>query len=97
MTGFSDETRDQIWQRAGGLCEARCAPQCRIWGFWCHHRLLRRHGNHSTVNGLLVCTPCHQLIHTAGRAAYDAGLLVRSWANPADIPVTPGLFTKGTP
>ena len=92
MTGFTDDVRSEIVARAQGRCEARCSAVCRGQGVEAHHRLLRSHNDHRTVNGLLVCLLCHELLHRVGEPAYAAGLLVHAWDDPASVPVSPGLF-----
>jgi hypothetical protein len=39
------------------------------------------------VNLLDVCHSCHATIHARPAASYAAGLMVHSWADPADVPV----------
>jgi len=55
-----------------------------------HHRKLRSQGGeHTEANLLWVHDSCHTAIHQYPRAAYLCGLLVRSYLDPANIPVKP--------
>lgn len=79
--------RAEAWGLWSGRCAVRGDPlpweQCHG-----HHRLMKSAGGPNTlVNCLPVCARCHERIHRAGDAAYDAGWLVRSWLDPADVPV----------
>lgn len=86
-SGFDAPTTQEILYRSRFNCEARLEG-CQGRGHHLHHRKLRRHGDHRAINGLHVCAPCHSDIHSMGAAAYELGLLVHSWDDPADIPVT---------
>ena len=56
-----------------------------------HHRKRRSQGiNNYAENLLAVCLACHDWIHSHVAKAYDLGLLVHSWADPAFIPVITG-------
>jgi hypothetical protein len=82
---------DAVITRAAGACEAcKCAAAGKMS---LHHRKLRSQGGEHTVENLLWVHDgpqgCHETIHRFTRASYLCGLLVRSWLNPADIPVTP--------
>jgi hypothetical protein len=72
-------------RRSGGVCEI-CLTEAATH---LHHRKLRRHGDHRIVNALHLCAKCHQDVHRGDQriAAYDAGYLVRSHHDPADVPV----------
>lgn len=83
---FDQATRSAVAHRSQGNCEARLA-NCRGRGFEMHHRQLRRWGDHTETNALHVCTPCHTDIHQMGDRAYELGLLVHGWDDPATIPV----------
>lgn len=79
------KVRKAARQRSGGRCE--------LCGFaeatHLHHRQLRRHGDHRIVNALHVCATCHGRVHSDRdvQVAYDAGWLVRSFLDPADVAV----------
>ena len=74
--------------RANGACEA-----CRFTAAGkmdLHHRKLRSQGGQHTVENLLyVHDGCHSEIHDRVELAYKLGLLVRSYLDPADVPVHP--------
>ena len=75
-----EAVRPHVYTRSRGRCETRCSPRCRGKGDQVHHRKLRAQGGtNDLVNLLHVCTPCHDAIHSAGEAAYQAGLLVHGW------------------
>lgn len=72
--------------------EYRCARCGRyVDGGSRHHRQLRRFGDHSSSNLLLLCgsgtTGCHGLVHSKVAESYALGLLVHSWHEPAAVPV----------
>lgn len=56
-----------------------------------HHRQLRRFGNHTITNLILLCgsgtTGCHGWVHGNVALAYEAGWLVHSWHTPDSVPV----------
>lgn len=79
-----------VMRRSGGWCEAWMTKGCTRTGEQRHHRKLRRHGDHSVVNLLLVCNVCHQAIHANPERSYARGLLVRSTDDPATIEVLTG-------
>lgn len=57
-----------------------------------HHRQLRRSGDHSAANLVLLCgsgtTGCHGWVHANPAASYRLGLMVHSWHDPASVPLT---------
>jgi hypothetical protein len=68
-------------------CAAKCAPDCNGRNEHAHHRKLRRHaGPTDDPNLLNVCQPCHTWIHLNVADATARGLLVPSWAEPAEWP-----------
>jgi hypothetical protein len=87
--------RPQIIARAGGACEARFATDCTGRtgpSSPVHHRKLRTQGGpNSDVNLMAVCVPCHAEIHARPPRSRRAGMLVPSWADPAEIPIVPGV------
>ena len=88
--GFPEEVRMSVRRRSGGRCETH-SRACTGEAHHFHHRKLRRHKDHSAVNCLHVCTSCHRYIHDVmGEAAYLMGWLVRSFEDPAEIPVRKG-------
>jgi hypothetical protein len=56
-----------------------------------HHRQLRRHGDHSPANLVLLCgsgtTGCHGWAHANPREARRVGLIVPSWLRAESVPV----------
>jgi len=50
-----------------------------------HHRKLRRHGDETPANILEVGVELHDAIHRNPALAYEHGLLVHSWDDPAEI------------
>lgn len=88
---FSPATRRAIYARDLGRC-ARCSRALGP-GANAHHRKLRSRGGLGTLaNGVLLCgsgtTGCHGWAHANVRAATDLGLIVASWDDPAEVPVT---------
>lgn len=55
-----------------------------------HHRQLRRHGDHSPANLILLCgsgtTGCHGEVHDHPARARTLGLIVLSFASPESVP-----------
>lgn len=53
-----------------------------------HHRLLQSQGGKDEEANLIpLCNRCHDRVHDKNGRAYRAGLLVRSWESPADVPI----------
>jgi hypothetical protein len=79
---------DSVDQREQFLC-ARCGKS--IDGGSRHHRQLRRFGDHSTANLILLCgsgtTGCHGWVHSHVQRSYELGYLVHSWHLPENVPV----------
>jgi hypothetical protein len=70
-------------------CEAKVAEGCTGRNEHAHHRQLRAHGGKATdVNLLALCLRCHQHVHANPQESYELGLLVPSWADPEEWPVT---------
>lgn len=77
--------RAEVFARSKGdgeirLCEARFSERCSVRGEHLHHKLARRHGDHSAENLLDVCLPCHAEIHASKdrKRVERLGLIVRS-------------------
>jgi 5-methylcytosine-specific restriction endonuclease McrA len=82
------EVADAVIARAAGACEA-CRFTLGEIGHM-HHRRLRSQGGQHTPENLLLChNSCHSMIHHLPEVSYGLGLLVRSWLDPADVPVNP--------
>lgn len=71
-------SRQAVYERADGMCEARYAGDCAGGGHQVHH-LAGRVGKdpHRLSNLLLVCRACHEMIHAWPEEAYRLGLMVR--------------------
>lgn len=73
------------------LCRSRDHGVCVLCGSnatHLHHRQLRRHGNHSASNLLSLDGHCHTRVHGHVAWATEFGLIVPSWAVPAEVPVS---------
>lgn len=74
--------------RARYCCE-RCGRE--VDGGSRHHRKLRRFGDHSVANLVLLCgsgtTGCHGHVHANPKQSYLDGWLVHSWHEPAAVPI----------
>ena len=70
-------SRTAIYERAEGMCEARCTTSCAGDGHQVHH-VAGRDGPdpHRLGSLLLVCAACHAVIHANPEWAYGAGLMV---------------------
>ena len=87
--------RELVYNRSDYLCEVRIPGVCLGRATNWHHRQAKgQRGPWAPSNGLHVCgsgtTGCHgALTNTNGRRAeYEAkGWIVRSWQNPAEVPV----------
>jgi hypothetical protein len=88
-SGFSERVRLAVRIRSRDVCEVD-SKVCVERAAHFHHRKLRGHGDHSSVNCLHVCASCHTYLHAVGYTAYLMGWLVHSWDDPAEIPVRRG-------
>ena len=71
-----------------GPCEAR-TDVCTGRAQHMHHRKLRSQGGKDEAsNYLSCCSSCHGFIHARPAWSYERGLLVRSYQDPAEVPVT---------
>lgn len=70
-----------------------------VWCAWCgarnvnpalHHRRLPGRVDH-VQNVVAICHACHNgrrdSVHLSPAVAYERGLLVHSWDDPADVPI----------
>lgn len=95
---FSEELKavtPQLYIRSQGTCEAKIPNVCAgPYNLHRHHRRrrnVRKDGKANALsNLLLVCQPCHALIHHKPRWARENGFIVSSNADPDFIPVTKG-------
>lgn len=81
---FTDATRDLVRRRCAGKCEL-AAPGCWGTGTQFHHRQLRRGGNHSPQNCLLLCLSCHNWVHAHVKTSLANGWLVSQYDDPATV------------
>lgn len=73
----------------------RSRGQCQVYLEGCtgratvvHHRKLRSQGGTNDLNSLLhLCDSCHREVHKNTGSSYESGFLVRSWADPEEVPV----------
>lgn len=87
---FPAAARRLIAGRDADRC-ARCGRPLRQ-GANAHHRKLRSRGGRGTpANGVLLCgsgtTGCHGWAHGNVKDATEAGLIVASWDDPAEVPM----------
>ena len=85
--GPTRDTTAAVDERDKYRC-VRCARD--IDGGSRHHRQLRRFGDHSAANLVLLCgsgtTGCHGWVHANPALAYATGLMIHSWHDPASVP-----------
>lgn len=76
--------RRAVTARSGGWCEGGCGrPAAHV-----HHRKLRSQGGtHDPVNLAHLATVCHVWAHANPLEAVALGLIVPSWADPAEVPL----------
>lgn len=80
--------RPLVRARSRGVCEAGISSSCTGRASHVHHRKLRAHAGPNTLENLLdVCEACHSTIHGNPARSIEHGLLVPSWADPAEVPV----------
>ncbi len=69
-------------------CRVRVHPRCNGRAAHQHHRKLRSQGGTNDPDNLLgVCVLCHHEIHAHPAVSYEHGWLVKSWDDPATVPV----------
>lgn len=72
--------KPELLRRSGGACEAGQSPYCRRVGSEIHHKKKRSQGGSNEERNLLwVCGPCNGWIEDHPLAAYNAGLVTKSW------------------
>ncbi len=90
MTGFPQQVRDRVANRAVQHCE-RCGHATNVYQW--HHRRPRGSGGskaadtNTAANCLLLCVPCHAWVESNREEALHFGYLVRQGHNPAEVPV----------
>lgn len=81
--------RERVQERSEGQCEARITAVCTGPATQQHHRKLRSQGGQDTEENLLdLCAACHAFAHANATWAVVSGLIVPSWANPDEFPVS---------
>lgn len=87
-TGPTAATIAAVDDRAGNCCE-----RCGAWaeGGSRHHRKLRRHGDHSVQNLVLLCgsgtTGCHGFVHANPALSYADGWMIHGGDDPLLVPI----------
>lgn len=89
--GDFSELREIVKSRSGGYCEKCGKPLGESWAL--HHRKLRSRGGKDTLtNFVALHHQCHNLgtnsVHFNPRTAEQLGLMVPSWQDPKDAPLT---------
>lgn len=88
--GPSPETCRLVDERDQERC-VRCGRSLHVTHGSRHHRQLRRHGDHSPANLILLCgsgtTGCHGWVHAHPALAYEMGWMLRSWQTAEAHPV----------
>jgi len=85
------ELREVVKSRSSGYCEKCGKPLGESWAL--HHRKLRsRGGEDSLTNFVALHHECHNLgngsVHSNPKLAEQLGLMVPSWQDPKDAPLT---------
>lgn len=80
------EARRAVQARCNGRCEIGLRD-CRGAMTGVHHRRLRRHGDHQPESLLAACNNCHEWVQTHPRVSYAMGWMVKSYEDPAVVPV----------
>lgn len=81
--------REAVHQRGQGLCD-RCGGRLgEVDGNWeAHHRQLRSQGGTWALSNVAaLCGYCHREVHGEPERAYAEGWLVKSYDDPAEVPV----------
>ena len=84
--------RELVFARCGGYCE-RCGIPLNPDDWALHHRKLKSRGGQDTPeNTVALHHHCHNLgtqsVHLNPAEATRRGLMVPSWENPTEIPIT---------
>lgn len=90
MPGPSRESCDIVDARDRYAC-TRCGRSLASTHGSRHHRQLRRHGDHSPANLVLLCgsgtTGCHGWAHGNPASARSEGFIVPGWCDARKVPV----------
>lgn len=90
-----DETTCRLVDDRDNRCCVRCGVSLYAVTGSRHHRKLRsqcsRQEKHTASNLILLCgsgtTGCHGWVHAHPELAYESGLMVHAWDDPALVPV----------
>lgn len=91
MSKVFAELRELALLRCGGYCEKCANPLPESWAL--HHRQLKSRGGKDVIENLVALHHgCHNLdtdsVHLNPSEAHDKGLMVGSWQNPHECPIT---------
>lgn len=71
------QARQEVLERSGGRCEARCCDDCNGRLELVHHKRRRSQGGTDDLSNLLgLDNACHDHIHANPSWAMDAGYLI---------------------
>lgn len=93
MTGFSNEVRELIRERANNVCEVGMRCQNRAMHWEIHHRRPRGMGStkrpetNLPANGLGLCADCHRWLELNRDVAKANGWLLSQNQTPCEVPV----------
>jgi len=85
------ELREIVYARSKGYCEKCGLPLSHSWAL--HHRKLKSRGGKDEVSNFVALHhECHNLgtksVHLNPAKAESVGLMLGSWQNPAECPLT---------
>lgn len=75
-----------VLDRADGRCEFMNFPFCTGHGQVIHHRKISGR-EHTVVNCVHICQPCHEWVHRNPAESYRLGWLVKMGYAPESVPV----------
>ena len=92
MAILMSELREIVLSRCRGYCE-KCGRPLRAEGFALHHRKLKSRGGKDQISNLVALHhECHNLgtksVHLNPAEAERVGLMVGSWQEPSECPLT---------
>ena len=79
------QLRQDLWFRQAGRCGV-CGRDLAGDGAAHHRRARSQGGTHTLDNLILLHTACHRQVHANPLWARGHGMIVPSWADPADRP-----------
>jgi hypothetical protein len=91
LAGKLDSLREMVYARCVGYCEKCGGRLPESWAL--HHRQLKSRGGKDVVENLVALHHgCHNLdtdsVHFNPSHAQDKGLMVGSWQDPSECPLT---------